>query len=207
MLKTNTGKTLVLLGATVIAVAGWFLLSPLLIDKQVDEALEYTASAASAPSRDSVALPIQGLDSQKMQQIMADAAQQPDRTVQESMMMELEPQVLESGKFRDADSAHRGSGNALLYQLPDGSRLLRLEEFKVTNGPDLAVYLVKHSDPSSADQVTSGFLNLGKLKGNVGNQNYMIPEGTDLSEFHSAVIWCELFGVLFATAPLSSVGT
>jgi hypothetical protein len=140
---------------------------------------------------------------QAVQQVMADAAQQADLTVKENMIVESEPQVLVRGKFRDADSVHRGSGDAVLYRLADGSHLLRLENFRVTNGPDLAVYLVKHADPSNLDQVTSGFLNLGKLKGNVGNQNYVIPAETDLSEFKSAVIWCELFGVLFSTAPLS----
>jgi hypothetical protein len=114
---------------------------------------------------------------QAVQQVMAHAAQQADQTdqtdqtVKENMIMESEPQVLVRGKFRDADSVHRGSGDAVLYRLADGSHLLRLENFRVTNGPDLAVYLVKHADPSNLDQVTSGFLNLGKLKGNVGNQN------------------------------------
>ncbi|MEH6517467.1 MAG: DM13 domain-containing protein [Halioglobus sp.] len=192
MLKTKFAKITALLGAVVITAAAWFLISPLLIDKQVDEALVFAAAPVDPET-----------SNQAMQQVMADAAQTPDRTVKESMMMESEPHVLVRGKFHDADSVHRGSGDALLYQLADGSHLLRLEDFKVTNGPDLAVYLVKHADPSSSDQVTSGFLNLGKLKGNVGNQNYAIPAGTDLSEFNSAVIWCELFGVLFSTAPLS----
>lgn len=193
MLKTKSGKIALLLSALVITAAAWFLISPLLIDEQVDEALIFAAPPIDPDAR-----------KQAMQQVMADMAQKPDRTVEESMTMESQPQVLERGRFRDADSVHRGSGDALLYRLADGSHLLRLEDFKVTNGPDLAVYLVKDADPSSPAQVTSGFLNLGKLKGNVGNQNYVIPAGTDLSEFNSAVIWCELFGVLFSTAPLSA---
>lgn len=192
MLKTTSGKIVLLLSTVVIIVAAWFFISPLLIDQQVDEALVLAKPAMAPDARE-----------QAMQQAMAEMAQKPDRTVEESMMMESEPQILERGKFHGADSVHRGSGNALLYRLTDGSHLLRLEEFKVTNGPDLAVYLVKHADPANPAQVTSGFLNLGKLKGNVGNQNYVIPAGTDLSEYNSAVIWCELFGVLFSTAPLS----
>lgn len=192
MYKTKSGKIVVLLGAVVITAAAWFIISPLLIDQHVDEAL-VVAAPPMAPEA----------QNQAMRQIMADAAKEPDRTVKENMMTASEPQVLERGEFHDADSVHRGSGDALLYRLADGSHLLRLEDFKVTNGPDLAVYLVKHADPSNSSQVTSGFLNLGKLKGNVGNQNYVIPAGTDLSEFNSAVIWCELFGVLFSTAPLS----
>lgn len=193
MFKTLSGKIALLLSALLISAAGWFFISPLLIDEQVDEALVIFSTPPIGPDARTEA----------MQEAMAGVAQEPDQTVDEGMAMASEPQVLERGKFRDADSVHRGSGDALLYRLADGSHLLRLENFKVTNGPDLVVYLAKHSDPSSPAQVTSGFLSLGKLKGNIGNQNYLIPAGTDLSEFNSAVIWCELFGVLFSTAPLS----
>ncbi|MFT4825078.1 MAG: hypothetical protein ACJAUG_000762 [Halioglobus sp.] len=192
MFKTKLGKVVALLGAVMISASAWFFISPLLIDEHVDEALVFAGPPTAPEAR-----------TKAMQQVMADAAQKPDRTVEDSMMTESELLLLERGDFHDADSVHRGSGNALIYRLADGSHLLRLEDFKVTNGPDLAVYLVKHANPSSSAQVTSGFLNLGKLKGNVGNQNYAIPAGTDLSEFNSAVIWCELFGVLFSTAPLS----
>ena len=48
----------------------------------------------------------------------------------------------------------------------------------------------------------SGFVKLGMLKGNVGNQNYEIPAGTDVAEYGSVIIWCELFDVLFSPAAL-----
>ncbi len=49
----------------------------------------------------------------------------------------------------------------------------------MTNGPDLRVVLTPHSDPSGHGDVTQdGHVNLGKLKGNIGDQNYPIPEGT-----------------------------
>ena len=169
------------------------MFSPLLIDKQVNEELQFaTPLPGSSPNE----------REQNMGQVMADAAKMPDQTVEEGMMAS-DPLVIARGEFHDADSVHQGSGNALLYRLADGTHVLRLGDFKVTNGPDLAVYLVKNDNPSNAAEVTSGFLNLGKLKGNVGNQNYVIPAGTDLSQFNSAVIWCELFGVLFSAAPLS----
>ncbi|MCP4333110.1 MAG: DM13 domain-containing protein, partial [Gammaproteobacteria bacterium] len=44
---------------------------------------------------------------------------------------------------------------------------------------------------------------LGKLKGNIGNQNYAVPPGTNIAEYQSVVIWCELFGVLFSPAALT----
>jgi hypothetical protein len=90
--------------------------------------------------------------------------------------------------------------------LANGSHLLRFENFRTTNGPDLVVYLAAHAAPASAGDVTeAGFLGLGKLKGNVGNQNYRIPANVDVSAYRSAVIWCELFGVLFSPASLTPV--
>ena len=65
----------------------------------------------------------------------------------------------------------------------------------------LVVYLAKHPAPTQASDVTDGgFVRLGKLKGNIGNQNYEIPQGVDVTEYGSVVIWCELFGVLFSPA-------
>ena len=98
-----------------------------------------------------------------------------------------------------------GSGSATLYRLPDDRHVVRFENFRTTNGPDLVVYLAKHPSPSQASDVADGgYVSLGKLKGNVGNQNYVIPDDVDITEFGSVVIWCELFGVLFSPASLSA---
>ena len=120
----------------------------------------------------------------------------PDTVADEPM--ESQPTVELSGTFKDADSFHRGSGKATVYILPDVKRVLRFEDFSVTNGPALSVYLVRSADGN----VDFGFLDLGKLKGNKGNQNYDIPAGTDLSLYESVVIWCVPFRVTFATASL-----
>ena len=74
---------------------------------------------------------------------------------------------------------------------------LRLENFKATNGPDLYVYL-------ATDKSTSDFVNLGRLKGNIGNQNYAIPAETNLTKYNTALIWCKAFSVLFGSAQLAS---
>jgi hypothetical protein len=118
-----------------------------------------------------------------------------------------EPVALRGGTFRDADSFHRGSGQATIYQLPDGTRLLRLENFNVTNGPDLHVYLSAHPDPTSSEQVREGgYIDLGALKGNSGNQNYEIPADVDVNAQWSVVIYCQPFHVVFSVAPLSDAG-
>lgn len=109
-----------------------------------------------------------------------------------------------SGTFRDADRVHQGTGTATLLDNGAGRVVLRLTEFEVTNGPDLEVWLVGEPDPkSSADVTDSIWLSLGRLKGNIGDQNYDVPAGTDLSQYGSVVIWCEQFGVLFSPATLN----
>ncbi|MEM1064352.1 MAG: DM13 domain-containing protein [Pseudomonadota bacterium] len=109
------------------------------------------------------------------------------------------------GTFRDADRAHSGTGTATIFARPDGSAVLRFTAFEVTNGPDLEVWLSSHPDPQSSSDVSDGeWLSLGQLKGNVGDQNYDIPMGTDLSQYGSVVIWCEQFGVLFSPAALGA---
>lgn len=126
-----------------------------------------------------------------------------DRVVAEEFSEGLMQQEFAVGAFRDADRSHKGSGKAILVADDDGgSAELRLADFEVTNGPDLEVWLVKDPDPkSSADVKASEWLSLGQLKGNIGNQVYAIPEGTDIGQYGSAVIWCEQFGVLFSAAP------
>jgi hypothetical protein len=112
-------------------------------------------------------------------------------------------QVLASGNFHSV--AHNGSGVATIYQLADGKRVLRFTNFETSNGPDVHVYLGAASDASDSDTVKkAGFVELGSLKGNIGDQNYELPADLDLSKYHSVTIWCQRFGVNFATAPLSS---
>nr|MDQ3883616.1 DM13 domain-containing protein [Thermoproteota archaeon] len=93
------------------------------------------------------------------------------------------------------DGIHNAEGMARVIPLDDGSMILRLENFKATNGPDLYVYL-------STNDSASDFVNLGRLKGNIGNQNYNIPEGIDFSKYDAVLIWCRAFNVLFGSAEL-----
>lgn len=109
---------------------------------------------------------------------------------------------LARGAFTDADSFHKGSGTAGVVSVPGGSEL-RFGAFQVTNGPDLYVYLAVHPQPRSRADVDEGFVNLGRLKGNVGAQAYAIPPGTDVARFRSVVIYCRAFHVVFSTASLS----
>jgi hypothetical protein len=98
---------------------------------------------------------------------------------------------------------HQSSGTVSLIELPGGGRILRLENLTTSNGPDLRVYL--STAPASSDWhgYDRNYVDLGALKGNLGNQNYPLPEGTDLARYRSAVIWCRQFKVGFAVAPLT----
>jgi hypothetical protein len=120
----------------------------------------------------------------------------------ESMPGEGEPLIVAQGQFMNADDFHRGSGTATIYQLADGSHVLRFEDFNVINGPDLHVLLTGNPNPTSSSEVMENYLDLGSLKGNVGNQNYDIPAGADVSQFQGVVIYCQPFHVIFSTAAL-----
>ena len=108
--------------------------------------------------------------------------------------------TLRTGSFIGVgDGIHNAEGEAKIIPFQDGdNNILRLEKLRVTNGPDLYVYL-------ATDKTASDFVNIGKLKANNGNQNYDIPAGTDLTKYDTVLIWCRPFSVLFGSAEISSV--
>ncbi len=135
--------------------------------------------------------------------MMEDAIEQSEMAAQPVSANQV--QAVAMGSFKDADSFHRGSGTATIYRTPDGSEVLRLEDLSVTNGPALHVVLSTHPDPERSQQVKQeGFVDLGDLKGNRGNQNYPIPAGVDTSIHKSVVIYCYPFAVVFSVATLGS---
>jgi hypothetical protein len=95
------------------------------------------------------------------------------------------------------DGIHDAQGIAKVIPFEGGGNVLRLEDLVVTNGPDLYVYL-------STDNSASDFVSLGRLKANIGNQNYPIPTGTDMTKYDTILIWCRAFSVLFGSADLKS---
>ena len=109
--------------------------------------------------------------------------------------------VFASGRFRSLE--HDTTGRASLVKLADGSVLLRIENLVTLNGPDLHLYLSEVRASDDARAYGERFVDLGKLKGNRGNQNYPVPSGVDVSKYRSAVIWCKRFTVGFGVASLS----
>jgi hypothetical protein len=179
----------VIVGAPVLAL-GWWLGSPLLFDTEVSEEFPMSAGAV-VPD---------GMTHEDVEVEMVSAAGEPDAEIDEDMPASS-PIALVSGEFEDFDSFHNGSGTATVYDLEDGSLVLRLEDFDVTNGPDLHVLLVPDGDPDGRDDVT-GYVDLGELKGNIGDQNYDIPPGVDIDDYGSVVIYCQPFHVIFSVAAL-----
>jgi len=114
-------------------------------------------------------------------------------------------QPIRSGDFVSIDPIHTAIGHATLYRLTDNSLLLRFDNFTVTNGPGLAVYLSASAAPLSMDDLQSGKLqlSLGLLKGTSGPQNYTrIPPELDLTRYKSVVIVSDPLKAIYSSAPL-----
>ena len=110
--------------------------------------------------------------------------------------------IVATGNFHGA--AHKTSGRATIYSV-DGKETLRLTNFRTSNGPDVHVVLIAASDAQDNENFLDKSVErveLGKLKGNEGDQDYTIPSGTDLSKFKAVSIYCERFNANFGTAPL-----
>ena len=219
----QTRRNQLLAAIVVLAVVGlplvWWLASPLFIDEAVDEAFPFEVPSAaeidamSMEEKDEMledvvenaeeiaALPADA--EQELEDQMEEvAAAMPDKEMEEPMPAAADEWLTVSmGDFRDADRAHRGSGTATIFQ-QGAQRILRFENFEVTNGPALRVLLVENADATNSAEMGE-FIDLGALKGNVGDQNYEIPADVDLSQFGGIMIYCQPFSVVFSTAPLS----
>ena len=114
---------------------------------------------------------------------------------------QVTPVRISTGEFHAV--THPGTGDAIVYRREDGSYVLRLENLDIFNGPALYVYAVAAEDANdNATVLEAGFLNVGPLKGNQGNQTYELPADFDPEKHRSISVWCQRFSVNFATAPL-----
>jgi len=165
--------------AVVASVLFWFQPQKLFIDERVDEA---TPTAAPTPSTGPSAEP---------------AASSPT-----TAPASVEPVERARGDFVSLD--HDTTGVARVLELADGRRIVRLEGLDTDNGPDLYLYLT--ANPAGGDEAAfdDAFLNLGRLKGNQGDQNYDLPADTDLTRFPTVVIWCDRFNSAFGAADLTT---
>ena len=111
------------------------------------------------------------------------------------------PLPLASGQFYSI--LHPTSGTATIYQMGDGTRVLRFTGFNTSNGPDVHVYMVAADDAKDIATVQqAGFIDLGVIKGNVGDQNYALSNDLDLAKYRAVSIWCKRFSVNFGAVAL-----
>lgn len=85
------------------------------------------------------------------------------------------------------------TGEAKIY-LENNQYKVKLENFTISDGPDLKVYLSKADTPT-------GFVNLGNL---TSQTVYPIPSGVNVSEYSHVLIHCQQYSHLFAIAELTS---
>ncbi len=211
-------KNTLIIGGIVAAVIlipiVWWLASPLWRTDEVNEDFPFdlpTVSEAEAMPADELEAKLvevmekaDEMSDEMTDEEMADlsdqmqevAAVMPDKEMEEEMPEAAANEWIQvaMGSFVDADPFHQGSGSATIFQQGD-SRILRLEDFMVTNGPDLHVLLVENTEGDMGN-----YVDLGSLKGNVGSQNYEIPDDVDLSQFSGIMIYCQPFHVNFSTA-------
>lgn len=189
------------------AIVNWWLISPYFVDDVIDE--EFSTSIASQlPADDAADTPATtAADS------ATDSESDSNSGAQESAAEEpaadepadpptapTGPTLLGAGQFVGL-AGHDGTGDAGIFQNPDGSYVLRFENFDIENGPDLEVYLVPGADQTS---LPAGSISLGELKGNIGDQSYELPAGTELPPGpYTALVWCEAFSVEFVGATVN----
>lgn len=222
------GKSIaVLVVAGIIGAVAWWLGSPLFIDEVVDEALPEVVVDTKDDKKDEQQEEVVDENSNKAMEVMIDtlSKQMEEGEMKEEFMKEMKeimmeehvmgeemesedttPTVVASGAFQSV--AHEGSGEVLVYEAwPEkGKALVRFENLDVLNGPDLRVLLSPHDSVQSASDLGE-YVELGKLKGNKGDQNYEFDLGelVDTSNYKSVVIYCKPFKVVFASAPLQRV--
>jgi hypothetical protein len=199
-----------------LAIFGLWALTPYLYSRQVDEAFPAVAQpTAEAAMADTMAQPTaEAAMADTMAQptaeaAMADTMAQPTA---EAAMAEATsapvatgPVALSGGTFiAGSFPGDTASGKATIFRLEGGSQVLRLEDFATTNGPDLFVVLSGSANPDAEGVKTGAFLELARLKGNQGNQNYELPADIDLSQYKSVAVWCRAFNIVFGYAALQT---
>ncbi|BDD69504.1 hypothetical protein SLITK23_00910 [Streptomyces lividans] len=181
-----------LIGALALAVVGgtlglyWFQPWKLWQDETVDEALPGAVTTASPPGAVTTSPP-------------PAAAPAPSPT------RDAGPRTVAGGEL--VSHEHSTSGTAQLVRLTDGSHVVRLENLDTSNGPDVHVWLtdapVKEGKAGWHLFDDGEYVDLGKLKGNKGSQNYDVPADVDPSRYTSVSVWCDRFNVSFGAAELA----
>jgi hypothetical protein len=208
-IKIIAPVTLVALAGVAYLAFGVFGVHTLFIDDTVDEGGPVFASGAAAPTDtlpqvETTAPPTTAVPAAPTATDGPNATEAPVVTDAPTTTVAPEPQIvtLAEGTFIPR-GRYSGEGQALV--LNDGSeqRFLRFENFATDNGPDLRVYLTVSDADGDSGAFDDDFVDLGVLKGNIGDQNYEIPPDVDLSVYDTVVVWCVRFSTPFTAADLA----
>jgi hypothetical protein len=126
-----------------------------------------------------------------------------NKRVNEAPPFDATAQPLDTGLF--SRNLHETSGRATIYRQDNGVLTLRLSDFHTSNGPDVHVVLTMPNDPmleSTSHGNAPASIELGALKGNQGDQDYVLPANTDVTRYSLVAIYCERFRAVFGTASL-----
>jgi Electron transfer DM13 len=188
----------------VIAIAiATYTISPLFINTTIDEPVPDTRTNIGFNefmklSEDERATIGKDMTQEEKDNIMGVFAQENSTINDEMTIPENQTNDMLAGNLIDTgDGFHMASGQVEVLQIPYGTQILRFENLDVTNGPDLYVYL-------ATDTTAKDFVSLGRLKGNMGDQNYPIPVNTDFEKYNTVLIWCQAFSTLFGSSKLTA---
>ena len=206
----GTNKAVIIGGVIVAAIIAGILASPLFYETEVDESLDLALSEIKSGMTydgfvkmdDEKRKPLAEKMSEELKQDIMDKAALSQsvvsKQVDDMVMSQAESKEIQTileGQFVGL-AGHEVQGIAKILQVEDAT-FLRFEDFKVTNGPDLRVYITPDGDVSQG-------IHLDKLHGSKGNQNYIL-ENIDVEMYDTVVIYCQPFGVYFAKANLTEM--
>jgi hypothetical protein len=191
--------------AAAVFVLVWFQPQKLFLDDVVDEELpDVAATAVDRPEPSPEADPDEAADAPSDPEVGAvddaEEATTPTPSDDSSGVVDPGPVELASGAFGSL-GRYTTVGQVRVVELEDGRRFVRFEDFETSNGPDLFVYLSTGPADGSAG-FTDDFVDLGVLKGNIGDQNYELPADVDLARYTSVVVYCLRFSSPFGAADL-----
>jgi hypothetical protein len=187
-------------GAVVLIVA-FLLFRPdkLFVDDVVDESLADAFPVAAASVTTTSVAPTTTSTTAAPAAAANEASTTTTTTTTSAAPEPTGPVAIGSGGFYGID--HSASGTATVYE-QEGSHVLRFEDdTDIQNGPDLFVWVLESDAYDGGDP--GDFIDLGKIKGNVGGQNYELPAEFDPDVHQFVLIWCKRFSVPFAAAPVN----
>jgi hypothetical protein len=181
---------------------GVFGVHTLFIDDRVDEAGPVFDSGVAVAAAPVESAPTEPVPAEPDEPVASEPA--PPTPSDEPVVTEVPaPQIvtLAEGGFVPL-GRYSGEGTAVVLNDGSDQRFVRFEDFSTDNGPDLRVYLAASDANGDAGAFDDDFVDLGVLKGNIGDQNYEIPPGVDLSVYDTVVVWCVRFSTPFTAADL-----